>query len=377
MFNNFIVALDNWILPLLAILTILFDYKDKKLQILVSFLFVFFFYSRTLEHYRLLTTFTYHSAYRIACFVIAAKGRSFKTMAQSYLVVETLLMLLTTVLATTGVIPDLIFEEAGRAGRHSLGFSYPLHYIAHWLTIAILFCYLKKGFLKPWDYLGLGMICALSGYMCKAQTTTVLLVLLTVGTLVRQLYYYVLRKRQEKPGLAVIRMREKGMFIFKNIFLILMLFMIVGALLFVPPISTYLSGITPLSTFFSRFEYGRVGLLEYFPTMLGRSFPFRTWIGTTKVENYFSIDSSYILIPIFFGVLGTPIFMAGLWYFPHRLYQYKQGYVLFLISFFAFLCTMEHRMFYISYNIFWLMLFSDLTENKSSKKRVEGKAVSE
>jgi hypothetical protein len=143
-------------------------------------------------------------------------------------------------------------------------------------------------------------------------------------------------------------------------FLLMMVLMIGGALLYVPPVSDFIKDHIGLSTMFSRLAYGRVGLLNFIPTIFGRSFDYNTWVGTVKADEYFSIDSSYILIPIYFGVIGTPIIMYGLKYIPDKVYRNREGYTLFLLSLFAVLCTMEHRLFYVSYSIFWLMAFANL-----------------
>ena len=354
------VGVLDLLLPGIAVWGLISSYRNKTERTAAFLIFLFFLFAKTLEARVLLSTFTYKSAYTIVCLMVASKGHEFRKIAKVYIVVNAVILTSVALLALTGVIPDLLFEEAGRPDRHSLGFTYPLYCSAHWFTLALVYCYVRKGILKVWDYALLIGVWAMLFFLCKAQTASALLILLMFGTFIRQVYRYRLHSKSLTPSPRFLVIRDKLMSVMRMSFLLMMVLMIGGALLYVPPVSDFIKDHIGLSTMFSRLAYGRVGLLNFIPTIFGRSFDYNTWVGTVKADDYFSIDSSYILIPIYFGVIGTPIIMYGLKYIPDKVYRNREGYTLFLLSLFAVLCTMEHRLFYVSYSIFWLMAFANL-----------------
>ena len=357
--------MDRKILPLLAILSLLFDFKDKKMRYVAFFsLFVILLYQVTFEN-EIVGLIPHCNVYLfgVACLVIAAKGRDFRKIGWVYVVAHATFMLLLTALALTGVVPDLIFEEVGRAGRHALGMHYPLNYAAHWFSIALVYCYLKNGFLRIWEYISLGALFAVSLFVCKAQTSTVLFALLIAGTLYRQIRYGAGKTGLIEPA-RVGKLIAGGL---KYSFLILAIFMIVGSLLYVPPISTFLSRLTPIQTLFSRFDCARIGLMNYFPSALGIRYPTSTWNGTVRSDHYFFIDSSYVCVLLEQGVVIYLIMMAALWYVLHRMAKARQFYGLCLLALFAAICAMEHHILDVAFDPFLLMTFAAI-ENVGEKR---------
>lgn len=371
---RFIFYMDWFFLPILALMSLLLEFKDNRKHLIYAVIGLYLLLIYQLNYdYRLFVSnelfvnhifngssferglWVYFNAgtcrWGLACLVVAAKGRDFRKIAWVYVISQTLLMLMITSLALTGVIPDMVFAEVGRPGRHSLGLHYPLNYVANWFSIALVYCYLRKGILKIWEYAGLIALLAISVFVCKAQTTSVLFFVLIVGTFIRQMGW----------GKKLWR-REVLLKCLQYSFLFFAAFMILASLLYVPPISTALGSIRSLSTFFSRFAFGRTGLMEYFPTLFGVEYPISTWTGTVANEDYFFIDCSYIYELLHCGVLVYPLMMALLWYIPHRLYKKRQGYALCILALFACICAMEHHLADASFNIFWLMVFARLDD---------------
>lgn len=365
----YFVLLDL-LLPGVAIWALVSNYDNNKERFAAFLVFLFFLFAKSIELRGLISTFTYRSVYTIVCLMVAAKGQSYRIIAKVYVVVKAVLLTALTSFALTGVMPDLLYEEFGRPDRHSLGFTYPLYCSAHWFTLALVYCYVRRGALKIWDYALLTGVWTILFFLCKAQTASALLFLLIIGSLIRQLYWHYIRSRGLKPSSRTVAFRKGVMRVLKMSFLILMLIMIGGAILYTQPVSDFFARVPRISTFFARFSLGREGLLNNFPTILGRSFESHTDAAAYKNGTYFSVDSSYILIPIYFGIIGVPIFISGLMYIPDRLYKKNEGYTLILLSLFAILCTMEHRLFYVSYSIFWLMAFADLGKGDRSHEKI-------
>lgn len=375
LFNPFVSELIFFVycilIPFLAVTELIFGFKDKKkrlITVLILMLFwVFQIYTdisytgslggfmnmliRPASFERLIWIYYNANMYRFgaACLVVACNGRSFRKAGLVFVISQTVLMLLITALSLGGVIPDLVFNEFGRPGRHSLGMHYTLNYISHWFSIALVYCLIKKGLLKVWDYAGLLALLAVSLFVCKAQTTSVLLVLLITGTLMRQLIREPLMKRKE----AILRFLKWSFILFAVI-------TAVGSVLCVPSAAKTLESYPGLNTFVSRFAFNRTGLIEYFPTLFGVDYPISTWSGTTANADYFFIDNSYIYELLHCGVLVFPVMLWVLWYIPDRLYKARKGYALAVLFLFAWICVMEYHLADISFNLFWLLALAEI-----------------
>ena len=371
--SEVIIIVDFVLLPLLALYELIFGMKGEKIQrciiVFVTLLTAIvqikgdmtalmgtggilkaFLYPGTMERGLWIYSNAHMFRLGLVFLVTAANGKDFNKIAKVYLISQTVLMVLITVLSLTGVIPDLVYEVPGRAGRHSLGMHYPLNYISHWFSIALVYCFIKKGILKVWDYALLVALTAVSALVCKAQTATVLLVVLIAGTFIRQ-FRLSRGKTTDAPRLK---------YLLQYSFQIFAVLTIVFSMLYVPPVSTFFDSFPRLNTFFSRFAFGRVGLLTYFPTHFGTDYPISTWTDTVANEDYFFIDSSYITELIHCGVLLYPVMMGLLWYITNKLYLNKNGYGLMLLALFACTCTMEYHLAEVSFNIFWLLILADI-----------------
>jgi len=340
--------------PVLAVISLLTKFKNKKELIIYALLLLFFYIANRLEEQGILSTDIYYTSYHFMCFIIIAKNLDFRKIAKIYLAITSLVVVLTISCSLAGKIPDLIYEETGRSSRHSLGFEYPLVLPSYLLMLSIVYCYLKNGLLRIWEYILLIGMWSVSMFICKALTTSLLFGLLIAGTMLRQI---LVRKDINKSNLYG-KVRNTITYVFKNSYLLMLLIMLLGAVLYVPPITGFLAKIPMIDTFTSRFAFGREGLLNYFPTVLGRSFPYQGHINTVKPEDFFVIDSSYYLLIIYFGVIGAPIVLYGLQRSLKMLYSQRKAYALCLVFVFSVLCSMESRMFSISYNLFLLLLLA-------------------
>ena len=114
--------------------------------------------------------------------LIGARNVDFRKIALTALYIAVPVLVALTLLASFGVIKDLLYIEAGTY-RHSFGIIYPTDYGAHWFFAACLWFWLRKGKLRWYD---ICIFLALSGFlfvMCKAKTDGVCIVLLAVAGL--------------------------------------------------------------------------------------------------------------------------------------------------------------------------------------------------
>ncbi len=375
------------LIPLLAVTELICGFKDKKKRLITALILLLFWvfqiytdisYTGGLQGFinmlirpasfeRLIWIYYNANMYRFgaACLVVACNGKSFRKAGTVFVISQTILMLVITALSLGGVIPDLVFNEFGRPGRHSLGMHYTLNYISHWFSIALVCCFIKNGLLKLWDYAGLLALLAVSLFVCKAQTTSVLLMLLIAGTLLRQFLRKPLIKRKE----GILRFLKWSFILFAVI-------TAAGSVLCVPSVAKALEAYPALNTFVSRFTFNRTGLTEYFPTLFGVDYPISTWTGTTANADYFFIDNSYVFELLHCGVPVFAVMLWVLWYIPDRLYRARQGYALAVLFLFAWICVMEYHLADISFNLFWLLALAGIHSTEVAALSFSSKSTS-
>ena len=370
-FNNyvkqFVLVMDHYLLPGLAICALVFDFKDKRSKYISFFaLYILMLYQIEADN-RIVAIIPHCSSYYfgVGCLAVAAKGRDFRKIGWIYVGIHAFLMVLITAMALTGIIPDLTFDEQMRANRHSLGMTYPLHYAAHWLSIVVVYNYLKNGFLKWWDYVGIGAIVMICAFLCKAQTTTLLLMVIVAGSILRRIY--TAGDKNENKQIAIPWRMLEYVYPFMAMVMILLSFACA-------PLGKTLEKIPLLQTINSRFVANRVGLKMYFPTALGTFYP------SEGPNGEYFFDTSYVAVLVGCGVVLFLIIMFALWYMMHRMALEKQWYGMFLLALMAISFAMEDRMLNIAINPFWLMLFADIstirgysciTENSDNKQTKE------
>lgn len=357
------LRLDWVLLPALAALALLFDFKEKKIRLIAFFsLFILMLYQVTADNQIVWLiphcNFFYFGG---ACLVVAAKGRNFRNIAWTYVITAATLMVSITILSVIGIIPDEVVNLAWRSNRHALGMSYAINYSGHWIPIMLVYCYLKNGFMKIWDYIAGIVVLCISLFLCKAMTDSAVMILLLTGTLYRQICYSRGRRRlfaDKKKNLVLIRGMEWS-------FVILAAFMIIGALLYVPPISTFVQN-SVLFTIGDRFKYGRIGLLNFFPSLLGIDYP------TSDGPDYFWIDCSYIRILLKCGVIIFVIVLVTLYAINRKAVKSQQIYALCLMTLIAIVSAMEHHLPELYFDPFLLMLFAVISPKKAKEQRVSG-----
>ena len=366
-----VMILDNWILlPILAVLALMFDIKDKRIRLTAFFsLFLLLLYQGLADKQIIaIIPHTNTHYFGAGCLVVAAAGQKWNRIGWTYVITCSLCMVVLTVLSLVGVIPDLVFSlELG--GRHSLGMHYPLNWAAHWFSVALVYCMLKKGILHIIDYLVLVVLLLVSLFACRAKTSSILYFLLIVCTGVRQLMLWKKPEIIQKIKGWADKIKLNKVLIFS--FWIMAAVMIFLTICYVPPISSFLEKVPGIGTLNSRLRMGRIGLVQYFPSKFGVNYPTSTWIGTTYSDHYFFIDCSYIMILLRAGVIVFTIMMLDLLWVPYRLLHAKERYSLSILFLFAVICAMEHHILDLSVDPFLLLSFSMIGTQTASKALID------
>lgn len=95
-------------------------------------------------------------------FIVGAKEVNFKNIIEWYFYLSVIFLGLIAVFAIIGIIPNLIYHYTGRPTRFSVGTIFPSIIAAHYLYIALAYCYLRFNKLKYMDYCGIiagGLVC--------------------------------------------------------------------------------------------------------------------------------------------------------------------------------------------------------------------------
>ena len=367
--TTFIPAISNhWLriftyisLPLLLFKIFVLDQWERKQLFVISvFLILGLIVWRTTQYSDLLI---------ISPFVIGAKNVNFRDIIRWYFYLTVLFIMMVMIFSLVKIIPNLIYYSKIRPTRYSLGMLYPSVLAAHYLFLALAYCYLKFGKLNVLDYL----LIIIGDFICMWLTNTKLDFLATLIII---------------PVMVVAQRAYRG----KKLSNILASFWWMAT-----PISATI--IIFLSYFYNssnhfmykvnsllsdRLELGHRAFEKYDMNLLGRSIVEHSFAGIKgqKLEklasggmqnNYFYIDSSYIRLILLWGLLAFIIVILCLTFIAIRSTVCKTFILsaVILVSSLSFM--FEPHIVQIIYNPFLLALlsneyFSSLNkENKNAR----------
>ena len=354
-------TMDHYLLPILAGTTLLFEFKNKKSRIIV-FLCIYILMLYQINAEQFIVGVIPHCAtyyFGVGCLMIAAKGRDFQRIGWICVALHVLFMITITIFSVAGLAQDVVTIEYGRVNRHSFGMFHALTYSVHWLSAVLLYCYLKDGFLRWWDYVWIGIITCISALACKAQTSTILLCILLFGSIMRRI-----SKHQESKSQRFAKIKEGISHVLEWSFGIMAGIMILGSSLYNILILPIVKKIPALGTFGARFYFGHKALQSYFPTTLGAQY--QTILGDRA--DAFYIDCGYIEILVRCGVVVFLIVMFALEYNMHQLAQKHRRYALFILTLLAVSCAMEAHLLNISCNPFLLLTFAVISVKQANNE---------
>lgn len=109
-------------------------------------------------------------------FIVGARNVPFRHIMSWYFYLGSTLLLLMAFFSLIKVIPNLIYRYGTRPARFSLGMIFPSTIAAHFLFLALAYCYLKFGKLSWLDY----SVIVVGGSVCMILTNTRLDFLATI-----------------------------------------------------------------------------------------------------------------------------------------------------------------------------------------------------
>lgn len=293
----------------------------------------------------------YKNLIYLAFMIIGAKNIQFKKIAKVYLWIIVTITILAMIAARLNLIENIIYYRNGLP-RYSFGSVYCTDFAAHIFYIVLCYFYIKDNNLSYFNILVFALLGWFVSYYCGARLDSLCIFLLCIFLV----YLKIKKKKFNKNGIG---------FIWKFI------------LIFSIPISAIISILftnmyNPTDNMFyklnillsNRLKYGKMGIYNYGFSLFGQQVVMKGNGGTTKfIENYFFIDSSYLLIALRYGVVVLSIFCIYFIFLNRRMLKKKNIIIPIIIVFIAINSIIAHHLIDLAYNPFILCFFSKVESN--------------
>jgi len=281
-------------------------------------------------------------------FILGAQNVPFRKLVQIYCIIAGTLMVVTIAGSQLGIVENLIYGN-----RISLGFNYPTDFAAHIFFFALAYCYLRKDRLTYIELAGILVLSIFTMIFNHARTNSICLFL----TFAVFLYLKVRTEVSSRKG-TDYKMSP-------NLSKVLVMSMPICAALIIGLTFLYnydpgLPFIRTIDKFLTgRLYWGNLGLEQYGIRLFGSTFDMVGAGGATAVkEDYFFLDSSYVLLLIRYGIM---VFLSVITVFilsAKRAFAEKDIVLLWILALISIQCTIEQHLLEMAYNPFLYYLFS-------------------
>jgi hypothetical protein len=289
--------------------------------------------------------------------VVGAKGIEFRKIISWFFYLSVVCLVVTTVCALVGVIPNLVYYSPVRPTRYALGMSYATYSATIYLYIVLAYCYLRFGNLKLYDYIVIIVFDCLIMWVTNTRLDFIAVFLVIPLIAIAQNGY---------KGNYFSRLLSSFYWMATPIMATLMIILSY----FYSSHNRILYKINKL--FSGRLLYGRTAFKRYDLSLLGRKIVEHTYSGLKGNSfqnnpmdhlgiNYFFIDSSYIRMLLVWGVIAFLIVIVAMTKIAITS-TINKTYVLSAIMFIvAINCMFEPYIIHLVYNPFLLALFAKET----------------
>lgn len=300
----------------------------------------------------------------IILLIVGCRGISFQKIAKTYLVTCGLLLLITMAFALTGRIENFVLNQSGRRTRIAFGVVYPTDFSAHVFYLVFAYCYLRREKIK---YIEIGVIAALGIFVyafCDARLNTIC-ILLTAG---------IMGYNRIRHVSAIKKGKHYSM---NSVFSLLLCLSTTLASMTMIVLTLLYSQNRKWTLFLdhilnNRLRLGKKGIDVYGFSIFGQQIHL---IGSgnrkTTPPNYFFLDSSYLFVPLLYGILVLGILLLLFLIMSFRARKEKDWILLWLIALMSLQCIVEHHIMDISYNILLWGTLANLERNvKMNQKNI-------
>lgn len=298
----------------------------------------------------------------MAAFVITARGQDFKELIKWYVILTTIMLVLTVVLAEINVIRNLSYLRAAHV-RYAFGVVYPTDFASHVFYLMLAYCYLWFHSLNYQNYLGLLVVAGLLYYFANARLDTILILVIIPVMIVA-------RKKQ------YTNFDREGLLNYSWMFTGVSAYLAIVAAIFYSP-NGLLSLLNRLLS--SRLVLSHTGFTKYGVSLIGQKVKEYGWGGAQGFKNfnvggqlhqYFMLDSSFIRLLLIYGVVFFLITVGAASYAGLRALKVDNFALVAIFLLVALSCLIDQHMLELAYNPFYLAIYASIESGSQLKKRV-------
>ncbi len=287
--------------------------------------------------------------------IIGARNVSSKKIVRTYLFCVIPLVAATIGASLLGIIDNLIFYRNAQTDtpRYALGFYYATNLGAHLFFICAAWAFLRGKALKYLEILLMAAIGIGCYVLTEGRNSTICIGFLVIALIIMKLRHGKCSDENENTKHPIFD------FVFPTFMPILAIVSVVIAFIYRSDSKTWeiinsVMGHRPQmdAEAFDRFNV----------TLWGQNFMERLYGGESLIgfpNNYFYIDCSYVSILLKMGIMAVVAILVMWFTITYRQCKKKNYYAALVLCIVSFHCFMESNILNISYNPFFLLLFSD------------------
>ncbi len=307
----------------------------------------------------------YHPVFSVLMYALAATNRSSRKIVATTFTIGTIIMGASIVLDLTGILPK-ITSESWHSDKHALGMIYYTDAGAHILHLALGYCFLKPVICKAQGLLmKLGLILAdlliIGGALALAiyaggRNNILMLALLVVGT-----FLYDMGRSFGFGKGKVTQVVHAIVGVPLGVVLSVFVYLIYTVLKWEElPFDAMIARFTDPKSVRLRIQFGREALSKYsYWTLFGNRVE-EGGLGGIMADgqDLFFIDSSYLRIPVLYGLGIFCSFLAMMTWYQIRNLRKRKYYLMFLVCVALLSGVMEHHLLDFSYMFFIFLPFT-------------------
>ena len=285
-----------------------------------------------------------YNMYYYSFYIFGAKDIDFKKILRWYLVIISLSVAITTIIAILHIIPTLSVGRSNSAVlRLSMGAIYPSDLAARIFYLMLGYIVIKKFSLSLPEYISLISITITTYVVTDTKLDLILMIMLVLSAI----FYKYISKILDYTNNIVLNLTII-LFIFINLFL---------AYIYNP--NNFIFKILDKSLT-GRLYFGHVGFKDYNVTLYGQYVYQNGWGGIHKaVTNYFYIDSSWVRVLLMQGAI---VYLFILWLIVRNTNNFllnKKYGLLIALLFVVISSAIDQHLLELSYNFIFLATFAN------------------
>lgn len=285
-----------------------------------------------------------YNMYYYSFYIFGAKDIDLKKILRWYLVIISLSVATTTIIAILHIIPTLSVGRSNSAVlRLSMGAIYPSDLAARIFYLMLGYIVIKKFSLNLPEYISLISVTITTYVVTDTKLDLILMILLVLSTI----FYKYVSKILDYTNNIVLN-STVILFIFINLFL---------AYIYNP--NNFMLKILD-KALTGRLYFGHIGFKDYNVTLYGQYVYQNGWGGIHKaVTNYFYIDSSWVRVLLMQGAI---VYLFILWLIVRNTNNFllnKKYGLLIALLFVVISSAIDQHLLELSYNFIFLATFAN------------------